>query len=138
MNNEAWASFFAMLKAKREGRLLPFIKKVNPPGYWKDRELGKRVKRVVIRSDRHIVEPVNAGEGYIVLRDYGLRIKYAGKLRWAGRQGRMIIVKEAGKWFAYIPVEVGAKHPKSNPRGTSEENTTGSSRESLEEMRLPS
>jgi len=50
MNNEAWASFFALLKAKREGRLPPFIKRISPPGYWKDRELGKRVKRIVARS----------------------------------------------------------------------------------------
>jgi len=30
MNNEAWASYFAMLKAKKEGRLPPFIKRVSP------------------------------------------------------------------------------------------------------------
>ncbi|MEM1606108.1 MAG: hypothetical protein QXW41_07700 [Fervidicoccaceae archaeon] len=34
-NNEAWRGFFSSLKAKREGRLPPFIKKVNPPGYRK-------------------------------------------------------------------------------------------------------
>jgi len=46
MNIEAWRSFFATLKAKMEGRLPPFIKKVSPPGYWKDRELGERAKRI--------------------------------------------------------------------------------------------
>jgi len=30
MNNEAWASYFAMLKAKKEGRLPPFIERVSP------------------------------------------------------------------------------------------------------------
>jgi len=81
MNNVAWKSFFATLKAKREGRLPPFIKRISPPSYWKDLVLGKMVKRIVIRSDRYIVEPINAGEGYIVLRDYELRIKYAGKVK---------------------------------------------------------
>jgi len=112
MNNEAWASFFALLKAKGEGRLPPFIKKISPPGYWKDKALGKRVKRIPIQYNRYIVEPVNNGEGYIeitVARGRKIKIRYAGKLRWAGRQGRMLIVKEAGRWFAYIPVEVGAE-----------------------------
>jgi len=43
MNIKAWRSFFATLKAKKEGRLPPFIKKVSPPGYWKDKILGERV-----------------------------------------------------------------------------------------------
>ncbi|MEM4970093.1 MAG: hypothetical protein QXE01_02445, partial [Sulfolobales archaeon] len=30
-NNEAWNSFFSQLKAMKEGRLPPFIKKVSPP-----------------------------------------------------------------------------------------------------------
>jgi len=115
MNNEAWRSFFGLLRAKKEGRLPPFIKKVNPPGYWKDKALGKRIKRIVVRNNMYVVEPVNAGEGYIeitIARGRKIRIKYAGKLRWAGKQGRMLIIKEAGRWFAYIPVEVGVEAPK--------------------------
>jgi len=103
------------LKAKKEGRLPPFIKRVSPPGYWKDRELGERVKRIPIQYNRYVVEPVNAGEGYIEITTAGgkkTRIKYAGRIKWAGRQGRVMIVKEAGRWFAYIPVEVGAPAPK--------------------------
>ncbi|MBP1358022.1 MAG: transposase, partial [Sulfolobus sp.] len=35
-NNEAWSSFFSLLRAKKEKKPLPpFI--INPPGYWKDR-----------------------------------------------------------------------------------------------------
>jgi len=117
LNYEAWRSFFELLKAKREGRLPPFMKKIRPPGYWKGRELGERIKRIVIRSDRYIVEPINEREGYITLKDLKLRVKYAGQIKWAGRQGRMVIVERAGKWYAYIPVEVGAKPPKSNPKG---------------------
>jgi len=115
MNNEAWASYFGLLRAKKEGRLPPFIKRVSPPGYWKDRELGERAKRIPIHYHRYVVEPVNAGEGYIEIttaKGKKMRIKYAGKVKWAGRQGRMLIVKEAGRWFAYIPIEVGAEAPK--------------------------
>jgi len=117
LNDEAWRSFYELLKAKREGRLPPFIRKVKPPGYWKDRGLGKRIKRVIVRSDRYVVEPINEREGYITLKDLKLRVKYAGYIKWAGRQGRMVVVEKAGRWYAYIPVEVGAKPPESNPRG---------------------
>jgi len=117
LNDEAWNSFFELLKARREGRLPPFMKKIRPPGYWKDRGLGERIKRIVIRSDRYIVKPINEREGYITLKDLKFRVKYAGQIKWAGRQGRMVIVERAGRWYAYIPVEVGAKPPKSNPRG---------------------
>ncbi|MEM0061570.1 MAG: hypothetical protein QW726_06550, partial [Fervidicoccaceae archaeon] len=34
-NDEAWRSFFSLLKAKKECKLPPFVKKVNPPGYRK-------------------------------------------------------------------------------------------------------
>ena len=36
-NNEAWGSFFSLLKSKKEGKL-PKHWRVSPPGYWKDRE----------------------------------------------------------------------------------------------------
>jgi putative transposase len=36
-NNEAWNSFFSLLKRRREGKLPPHMKRVGPPKYWKDR-----------------------------------------------------------------------------------------------------
>jgi len=121
MNDEAWSSFFTMLKAKKEGRLPPFIKRrVSPPGFWKDRVLRKRIKRNVVRSDRYVLEPVNAGEGYVeitIARGGKIKIRYAGKLRWAGRQGRMIIARETRRWFTYIQVEVGAEASKWYKKG---------------------
>ena len=39
-NDEAWRGFFKMLKLKKEGKLPPFIMRVNPPGYKKKN--GKR------------------------------------------------------------------------------------------------
>jgi len=38
--------------------------------------LGKRVKMIVVRGGRYIVEPGNNGEDYLVLKDFNLRIKY--------------------------------------------------------------
>jgi putative transposase len=34
-NNDAWMAFFKLLGAEREGRLPPFMTKVNPPGFGK-------------------------------------------------------------------------------------------------------
>jgi len=116
-NNEAWHAFFELLKLKGEGKLPPFIKKLSPPGYWKDKTLGKREEMIIIRSDRYYVEHVNNGEGYLILKDFGMKVKYAGRIKWSGRQGRLEIKYESGRWFAYIPVEVGEDPPKSNPRG---------------------
>jgi len=52
-----------------------------------------------------------------VLKGFNLRIKYAGKIKRSGRQDRLAIVKETGRWFTYIPIEVDSRSPKSNPRG---------------------
>jgi len=109
LNDEAWGSFFKLLEARREGRLPPFMKKIRPPGYWKDKELGKRVKRIVIRSDRYVVEPTDEREGFIVLKDLKLTVKYAGQIKWAGKQGRMVVVERAGRWYAY---QASEKQPK--------------------------
>jgi transposase len=34
-----------------------------------------------------------------------------------GQTGRLEIIYEAGRWFAYIPIEVGVDPPKSNLKG---------------------
>jgi putative transposase len=49
--------------------------------------------------------------------DFGLRIRYVGRIRWEGKQGRPEIVYVNGKWQAYIPIEVGMEQPKFNKRG---------------------
>ncbi|MFP3263857.1 MAG: hypothetical protein RXQ62_05460 [Nitrososphaeria archaeon] len=41
-NNEAWSSFFSLLKRKREGKLPPHMRRISPPKYWKDRETKER------------------------------------------------------------------------------------------------
>ncbi len=50
-NNEAWKSFFFLLKRKKQGKLQDNIKKIGVPGYWKDRKTGERDLRILIRND---------------------------------------------------------------------------------------
>ncbi|MDT7887644.1 MAG: transposase [Desulfurococcales archaeon] len=116
-NDEAWNAFFELLDLRNRGRLPPHIKKVSPPGYWKDRLTGKKEIHILIRSDRYYLEPINEGEGYLVLVDFGLRIRYAGRIRWEGKQGRLEIIYVNGRWFALVPIEVGVDPPKSNKKG---------------------
>ena len=117
LNNSAWKSYFKTLKLHRQGRLPRFYGKPSPPGFWRDKVLGRRLLRILVRNDRYYIEPINGGEGYLVLKDWNLRIKYAGRIKWAGRQGTLVIRFEDGRWFAYVPIEVGSKPARSNPRG---------------------
>jgi putative transposase len=116
-NDEAWNAFFKQLDLRKQGRLPQHIRKVSPPGYWKDRLTGKKEIHIFVRSDRYYLEPVNEGEGYLVLVDFGLRIRYVGRIRWEGKQGRLEIIYINGRWFAHIPIEVAVDPPKSNKRG---------------------
>jgi transposase, IS605 OrfB family, central region len=117
LNNWMWNSFFKLLKLYRQGRLPKFMGKPSPPGFWKDKVFGKRELRILVRNDRYYIEPINGGEGYIVLKDWGLKIKYAGRIKWAGKQGTLVIRFEDGRWFAYVPISIGEKPAKSNPKG---------------------
>jgi putative transposase len=117
LNNWMWNSFFKLLKLYRQGKLPKFMGKPSPPGFWKDRLLGKRTLRILVRNDRYHLEPVNGGEGYLVLKDWGLKIKYAGRIKWSGKQGMLVIKLEDNRWFAYMPIEVGGKPAKTNPKG---------------------
>jgi len=107
-NNEAWSSFFSLLRRKREGKLPPHMKRVGPPRYWKDRGSKERRLILVVRQDRYMVDEQNHR---LVLRDFGLEIEFAGGLRWHGKQGRLEVrYDEArGAWYASIPVEVGVE-----------------------------
>ena len=117
LNNWMWDSFFELSRLYRQGKLPKFMGKPSPPGFWKDKVLGKRVLRIFVRNDRYYLEPINNGEGYLVLKDWGLRIRYAGRIKWSGKQGTLIIKLEDNRWFAYVPIEVGARPAKTNPRG---------------------
>jgi len=116
-NEETWDSFFELLKMKKQGKLPPNISKISPPGYWKDKITGKKKIHILIRNDRYYLEPTNKGEGRLILKDFKLNIRYVGRIRWEGKQGRLEIIYETSRWFAYIPIEVGEKPSKSNPQG---------------------
>jgi putative transposase len=107
-NNEAWSSFFSLLKLKKEGKLPPHMKRVSPPKYWKDRETKERRLLLVVRQDRYIVDEMNHR---LVLRDFDMEIDFAGRLRWYGKQGRLEIRYDGARraWYASIPVEVGVE-----------------------------
>ncbi|MFP3157919.1 MAG: transposase [Caldivirga sp.] len=117
LNNGAWMSYFKLKEMYEQGKLPRFYGKPSPPGFWKDRLLGRRKLVILVRNDRYYIEPINGGEGYVILKDWNLRIKYAGRIKWAGKQGMLTIKLEDNRWFAYVPIEVGAKPAKSNPKG---------------------
>jgi len=113
-NNEAWNSFFSLLKLRKENKLLPHMEHVSPPpSYWKDGETGKRKLLLVVREDRYVVD-----EQKLVLKDFGLEINFTGRLRWYGKQGRLEIYYDEVRnaWYASIPVEVGVEVTKTGRR----------------------
>jgi len=114
-SNEAWNSFFHLLRLKKEGKLPPYMNHISPPGYWKDRESKKRKLLLVVRQDRYIVDEQNHK---LILKDFNLEVKFTGRLRWFGRQGRleMHYDESKGAWYACIPVEVGVEEAKTGRR----------------------
>ncbi|MFP3298263.1 MAG: transposase [Thermocladium sp.] len=105
-NNEAWNSTFSLLRLRKENKLPPHMSRVSPPKYWKDKETGKRKLLLVIRQDRYVVDGQK-----LVLKDFGLEVEFAGRLRWYGKQGRLEIYYDETRnaWYASIPVEVGVE-----------------------------
>jgi len=104
-NNEAWNSFFSLLKLKKKGKLPPHMNRVSPPRYWKDED-GRKLL-LVVREDNYVVDEKN----HIILKYFNMKISFTGRLRWHGKQGRLeIYYDEAGDaWYASIPVEVGVE-----------------------------
>jgi len=112
-NNEAWNSLFSLLRLRKENKLPPHMNCVSPPSYWKDKETGGRKLLLVVRQDRYVVD-----EQKLVLKDYHLKIDFAGRLRWYGKQGRLEIYYDEVRnaWYASIPVEVGVEVTKTGRR----------------------
>jgi len=99
-NNEAWRSFLKLKKLEKEGRLPPHIKRVSMPGYWKRN--GKRELRIIIRNDCYRID-----DKYLYLPK-GLKLRYKGKLKWHGKQGRLEIIYDDVDevWRGFMTVEV--------------------------------
>jgi len=107
-NNEAWRSFFKTLKARKEGKLPPFITRVNPPGY---RKKGKtRILWVVLRNDQYEIR-----EDKIILKGLGaigrIEVEYRGFIHLRGKQGRLEIHydPDTKRWCAHISFEAEEK-----------------------------
>jgi putative transposase len=114
-NNEDWNSFFTLLNMKKEGKLPPHMRRVNPPGYWKDKETGRRKLIIVIRQDRY---EVDVERRVIILKDFNMEVRFVGRLRWFGKQGRLEIIYDDTRnaWYAHIPVEVGVEETRTGKR----------------------
>jgi len=107
-NDEAWRSFFTLLKLKKEGKLPPFITRVSLPGYRK--KAGRRTLWTVLRNDQYKIE----GDK-LVIKGIGavgrLVLRYKGLIHLKGKQGRLEIHYDPDrrKWYAYISFEVSEK-----------------------------
>jgi len=91
------------------------MRRVSPPGYWKDEATGRRRLILVVRQDRYIVD---VERHVLILKDFNMAIRFAGRLRWYGKQGRLEIHYDDTKnaWYASIPVEVGVEETKTGKR----------------------
>ena len=114
-NSEAWRSFFALLKLKKSDKLPHRIKKVRPPGYWKDRSTGKRKQLILIRCDSYRIE------GSTLKLPNKLEVTWEGKPKWTDwtKQGLLTILYDPIRctWYVRQTVEVEPPHqPLSNKR----------------------
>jgi len=107
-NNEAWRSFFALLKLRAKSKLPPHIQRVKPPCYWKDGKSGERKQLILVRCDCYRLE---AGALKLPKK---LKIKWEGKPRWNSwvKQGLLTLVYDSvrRKWYARQAVEVEPPH----------------------------
>jgi len=105
-NNEAWSSFFSLLKLRKENKLPPHMNRVSPPRYWKDEDGRKLI--LVVRQDNYVVDEKNHK---LILKYFNMEIDFTGRLRWLGKQGRLEIYYDEARnaWYASIPVEVGVE-----------------------------
>ena len=112
-NNEAWSSFFSLLKLKKENKLPPHMNRVSPPSYWKN-ENGRKLM-LVVRQDNYVVDELNHK---LILKYFKMEIRFTGRLRWLGKQGRLEVYYDEVRnaWYASIPVEVGVKETRMGRR----------------------
>jgi len=117
-NDEAWRSFFKLKRMIREHRLPSNIKKVRPPGYWKDRNSGKKRLMTLIKYNTYKIINEN-GRRFLIIapRRLGLKIRVAGSFKWHGKQGRLEIYYDrlTGGWYGHQSVFVNIRPKHTNP-----------------------
>ena len=109
-NNQAWKSFFALLRKRKEGKLPNNVRRIGPPGYWKNRKTGEVAVRILVRSDCYRIE------GRSIRFPRGIRGRIKGKPRWMGKQGQIELLYDRDKkcWYAHQIVQVEPQH---QPKG---------------------
>lgn len=107
-NNEAWKSFFALLKQKANGKLPPHIQKIRPPGYWKDRRNKEQKLLILVRCDCYRLE------GSVLKLPKKLKVRWKGRPKWNSwvKQGLLTLIYDQTKsrWYARQAVEVEPPH----------------------------
>jgi putative transposase len=99
-NNEAWRAFLALKRMEKNGELPSTIRRANPPGYRK--RDGRYMLRILFRCDSYHIR-----EGHLDLPHH-LSIPFKGKLKWAGKQGRLEVAWDSlsEKWRVFQFVRV--------------------------------
>ncbi|WXG45143.1 MAG: transposase [Candidatus Atabeyarchaeum deiterrae] len=104
--DEAWRSYYALLRLKKSGKLPPHIRSVAPPRYRKRN--GKRETTVFyVRNDGW---SANVNE---ISMGRGTRVPYRCGDLWVGKQGRLEVWRDefSRNWYAHVPVEVPWEPP---------------------------
>ena len=100
-NGNAWKGFFRLLELRREGKLPPFMTKVNPPGFGKRN--GSRTLWTIIRKDQYKMD-----SDRIILQGLGavgwIEVRCKGPIYLRGERGELRIRYDAdkGRWYAHI------------------------------------
>lgn len=60
---------------------------------------------IIVRNDHY---KVDENKRIIYLKDFKLHLRFKGKLKWYGKQGRLEVIYDEARrsWYAHIPVEV--------------------------------
>lgn len=119
-NDEAWRSYFALLACKKQDKL-PEYQNVKPPSYWKDRDTQKRKIIIIERNEQYSIKgrfvyiPLSKKLKKIYGISGRIKIRFMGKPKWKGSQGKMEIIYDSlkGKWHCYQSVSV--KKPMHQP-----------------------
>jgi len=117
-NDEAWRSFFKLKRMLREHRLPPHIKRVGPPGYWKDKKSGKKKLMTLIKYNTYKIINENGRKFLIIApRRLGIKIRITGSFKWHGKQGRLEIYYDElkGGWYGRQTVFVNIRPKHTNP-----------------------
>jgi putative transposase len=99
---ESWQSFWELNQMMAQGKL-PYIKKVSPPRYWKDRAKEQtEIKMFCVRNDCYRIK----GDTIVLAKD--LKVQFAADRIRNGKKGRLDVIYDSlsNRWYAHIPVKV--------------------------------